>query len=88
MVELIAAGPGGYRGADNQKQLVLHTHWGGKLNHPWALALQSAWQERYGERVELHADNDAIVLQPKSRRKREKNKRYHLKYYNISQVFS
>lgn len=63
VAELISSGPGGYRGTDNQKQLVLHTHWGGQLNHPWALALQSAWKERYGERVELHADNDAIALQ-------------------------
>ncbi len=63
LVELIASGPGGYRGPDNQQQLVIHTHWGGKLNHPWALALQSAWKQRYGEQAEIHADNDAIVLQ-------------------------
>ncbi|OED40740.1 hypothetical protein AB833_11860 [Chromatiales bacterium (ex Bugula neritina AB1)] len=65
LIELINAGPGGYRGPDNQRQLVLHTHWGGRLNHPWALALQSAWKKRYNESIEIHADNDAIVLQIK-----------------------
>lgn len=66
LIELVAAGPGGYRGPDNQQQLVIHTGWGGRLNHPWAMALQSAWQQRYGETPEIHADNDAIVLQVKN----------------------
>ena len=63
LLELVETGPGGYKGPDNQKQLVLHTHWGGRLNHPWALALQSAWQEKFSETPKLHADNDAIVIQ-------------------------
>ena len=63
LLELVESGPGGYKGMDNQKQLVLHTHWGGRLNHPWALALQSAWQEKFSEQPKIHADNDAIVIQ-------------------------
>ena len=63
LIELIDAGPGGYRGPDNQKQLVIHTQWGGRLNHPWALALQSAWHEKFAETPKMHADNDAIVMQ-------------------------
>jgi len=63
LLELVETGPGGYKGPDNQKQLVLHTHWGGRLNHPWALALQSAWQEKFSEQPKIHADNDAIVMQ-------------------------
>ena len=63
VLELVETGPGGYRGPDNQKQLVIHTHWGGKLNHPWSLALQSAWQEKFSEQPKIHADNDAIVIQ-------------------------
>ena len=63
LLELVETGPGGYKGPDNQKQLILHTHWGGRLNHPWALALQSAWQEKFSETPKLHADNDAIVIQ-------------------------
>ena len=63
LVELINSGPGGYRGPDNQRQLVIHTHWGGRLNHPWALALRTAWYERYGTYPKVHADNDAVVVQ-------------------------
>ncbi len=62
LVELVESGPGGYRGPDVQKQLVIHTHWGGRLNHPWALALQSAWQEKFNEQPKIHADNDAIAI--------------------------
>jgi len=50
LLELVETGPGGYKGPDQLRQLILHTHWGGRLNHPWALALQSAWQEKFSER--------------------------------------
>lgn len=63
LLELVKTGPGGYKGPDNQQQLIIHTHWGGRLNHPWALALQSAWEEKYSVKPALHADNDAIVIQ-------------------------
>lgn len=63
LIELIHSGPGGYRGPDQQRQLVLHTHWGGRLNHPWALALRAAWQQSYGTLPKVHADNDAVVIQ-------------------------
>ncbi len=63
LIELINSGPGGYRGPDNQRQLVIHTHWGGRLNHPWALALRTAWHQQYGTYPRVHADNDAVVVQ-------------------------
>ena len=63
LIELIHSGPGGYRGPDQQRQLVLHTHWGGRLNHPWALALRAAWHQSYGTLPKVHADNDAVVIQ-------------------------
>ncbi len=63
LLELVNSGPGGYRGSEDQRQLVVHTMWGGRLNHPWSLALQSAWKERFAESPETHADNDAIVIQ-------------------------
>lgn len=66
LLECVSTGPGGYRGPDNQSQLIIHTTWGGRLNHPWAMALQSAWRERFGELPDIHADNDAIVLQLKT----------------------
>lgn len=65
LLELVRSGPGGYRGPDDTRQLVLHTFWGGRLNRPWALALEVAWQEKFGSRAEIHADNNAIVIQVK-----------------------
>ncbi len=63
LIEQVATGPGGYRGPDRQQQLIIHTFWGGRLNQPWALAMQTAWQRRFDESPEIHADNDAIVIQ-------------------------
>ena len=57
------AGPAGYRGPDNPRQLVIHTFWGGQLNRPWALALEGALAGLAERRPEIHADNNAIVLQ-------------------------
>ena len=63
LVEQISAGPGGYRSTGNERQLVVHTFWGGRVNRPWGLALRHAWQQRYGTPVELSADNDALIVQ-------------------------
>jgi ATP-dependent Lhr-like helicase len=57
VVEFVAAGPGG------TPQAVIHTMWGAKVNRPLALALDAAWQERFGYRLELYASNDCIVFQ-------------------------
>jgi len=65
LFELVNSGPGGYQGPDDPRQLVIHTMWGGRLNQPWALALRSAWQAAFDSKLEIHADNDAIVLQAK-----------------------
>ncbi len=65
LLEWVNAGPAGYKGPDNPQQLVIHTFWGGQLNQPWSLALRAAWQQAYEQPVEIHADNDAIVLQVK-----------------------
>lgn len=63
LLELVRAGPAGYQGPDDPRQLVLHTYWGGQLNQPYALALRAAWQRRYQQKLDIHADNNAIVLQ-------------------------
>jgi ATP-dependent Lhr-like helicase len=55
-----ASGTGARRIGD---QLVLHTLAGRRLNRPWALALEAAWQARFGERPEIFTANDAIVVQ-------------------------
>ncbi len=43
-------------------QVVIHTMWGGKVNHPFALALSAAWEKRYGYRLETFVNNDSILL--------------------------
>jgi ATP-dependent Lhr-like helicase len=59
LVEQIASGPGGSPG----NQVVLHTFWGGRVNRPFAMALDAAWEEHFGHRLEIFAGDDCIVLQ-------------------------
>jgi ATP-dependent Lhr-like helicase len=58
LVELVSAGPGGYPG----NQVVLHTLWGGRVNRPFAMALEAAWEARFGHRLEVYVSNDCILL--------------------------
>ncbi|MCE5265532.1 MAG: ATP-dependent helicase, partial [Deltaproteobacteria bacterium] len=48
--------------ASDRKQVVLHTFWGGRVNRPFCLAIQAAWQEKYGYHLETFVNNDAILL--------------------------
>jgi ATP-dependent Lhr-like helicase len=57
VVEFVAAGPGG------TPQAVLHTMWGARVNRPFAMALEAAWQARFGYRLELFVSNDCVVFQ-------------------------
>lgn len=59
LVEHLATGPGGYPG----NQIVLHTVWGGRMNRPFAMALEAAWEKRYGYKPEVFPGNDSILLQ-------------------------
>ena len=59
LVEHIQTGPGGVPG----NQTVVHTLWGGRVNRPLAMALDAAWEKRFGHRLEIYAGNDSIVLQ-------------------------
>ncbi len=59
LVEHVATGPGGYPG----NQIVLHTVWGGRINRPFAMALEAAWEDRFGYRPESFPGNDSILLQ-------------------------
>ena len=65
LLEKVKTGPAGYRGPDDPQQLVIHTFWGGQLNHPWALALRAAWAAKHQQKLDIHADNNALVLQLK-----------------------
>ena len=63
LVEHVRTGPGGYAGPNRERQIVLHTLWGGRVNLPLALALSAAWRQRFGTEVDIHADDNAIALQ-------------------------
>jgi ATP-dependent Lhr-like helicase len=59
LAEFVSSGPGGVPG----NQLILHTMWGGRVNRPFAMALDAAWEERFGHRLEVYTSNDHIVIQ-------------------------
>lgn len=58
LVEWIERAPGGAPG----NQIFLHTLWGGKVNRPYALALEAAWIEALGHPLETYAADDGIAL--------------------------
>ncbi|HPC82399.1 MAG TPA: DEAD/DEAH box helicase [Thermoanaerobaculaceae bacterium] len=45
-------------------QVVIHTFWGGKVNRPFALALQAAWSERHGGELSVIHDDDCLIVAP------------------------
>jgi len=59
VLELVNTGPGGAPG----HQAVIHTIWGARVNRPLAMALDAAWQARFGHRPELYIGNDCVVIQ-------------------------
>jgi len=58
VIEKVSAGPGGAPG----NQIVMHTYWGGQVNRPYAMALQAAWEETFGQPLETYADNNCICI--------------------------
>ena len=46
----------------DRKQVILHTLWGGRVNRPFGLALQAAWEEKYPYRLEVIENNDCLLL--------------------------
>ena len=59
VIEKVRSGPGRAAG----HQLVMHTGWGAEVNRPLALALEAAWEEKYGEQPEVFVANESLVLQ-------------------------
>jgi ATP-dependent Lhr-like helicase len=59
VLEYVGSGPGGSPGA----MLVIHTLSGGRVNRPYAIALEAAWEDRFGEKPEIFPGNDAVVIQ-------------------------
>ncbi len=58
LVEQTKAGPDHSPG----NQTVLHTFWGGRLNRPYAMAMEAAWEDRFNHRLEIKAGDDSIAL--------------------------
>ena len=58
VVEEVSSAPGGAPG----NMVVIHTLWGGRVNRPWAMALDAAWEAKFGHRLEFYIGNDSIVL--------------------------
>ncbi len=46
----------------NERPVILHTLWGGKINRPFSLALQAAWEEKYSTPLETIQNNDGISI--------------------------
>jgi ATP-dependent Lhr-like helicase len=42
------------------RQVICHTFWGGRVNRPLAIALESAWEERFGTSLQIFCTNDTI----------------------------
>ncbi len=40
----------------DSKQVILHTLWGGRINRPFGLALQAAWEEKYHYHLEIFVE--------------------------------
>ncbi|MHB8770810.1 MAG: DEAD/DEAH box helicase [Syntrophales bacterium] len=46
----------------DRKQVILHTLWGGRINRPFALALQAAWEGTHRYHLEVFPNDDCILL--------------------------
>ncbi|MBI1389316.1 MAG: DEAD/DEAH box helicase [bacterium] len=42
------------------RRIVIHSPWGGRINRPLALAMAALWEERYGSRLEMFCNDDAL----------------------------
>jgi ATP-dependent Lhr-like helicase len=58
VIEKVSKGPGGAPG----NQIILHTFWGGRVNRPFAMALEAAWEEVFDQSLETYADNNCICI--------------------------
>ncbi len=48
--------------AAGRRRVVLHTFWGGRVNRPLAVALATAWEERFGAALEILHDDDCLMV--------------------------
>ena len=59
LLEYVRSGPDGSPGS----MLVIHTLFGGRVNRPFAIALEAAWEDRFKETPEIFPGNDAVIIQ-------------------------
>ena len=52
------------KGGSGIGQIVIHTFWGGRVNRPFALALQTAWQRHFDHLPSIFATNAAVYVMP------------------------
>ncbi len=50
------------QGKGERVQTILHTFWGGRVNRPFAMALQAAWRRKHGMPLEVIHDDDCVVI--------------------------
>jgi ATP-dependent helicase Lhr and Lhr-like helicase len=58
LIEETALGTGRAAG----RQLIGHTLWGGRVNRPFAVALEAAWEEQFGTTPQIFCTNDTITV--------------------------
>ncbi len=44
------------------RQVICHTLWGGRVNRPLSIALEAAWEERFGTTPQIVCTNDTLSL--------------------------
>lgn len=44
------------------RQVICHTLWGGRVNRPFAIALEAAWEARFGQAPQIVCSNDTITV--------------------------
>ncbi|HUK14677.1 MAG TPA: DEAD/DEAH box helicase, partial [Thermoanaerobaculaceae bacterium] len=50
------------QGKDAPEQVLIHTLWGGRVNRPFAIALQGAWEQLHGTPLEVMHDDDCVSV--------------------------
>ncbi len=58
VVERIA----GTQFASTAGQVIVHTFWGGRVNRPFALAMEAAWKNRFGHAPTIFPTNEAVTI--------------------------
>jgi ATP-dependent Lhr-like helicase len=52
----------GGSGRTVERQSIIHTFWGGRLNRPFSMSLSAAWEKNYGVPLEVYSSDANILL--------------------------